>query len=381
MKRIFLFILFALVITACGSKNDSADKASTDAKSKKEASKKPECDKVELAKRRGPPPKECKEEVIINIEAEEIVLGSAISVYKSTTLLEANEESEVTTKASGIVLKINNEVGDTVKEGDILAILESDQQKLRLQSARANYQKSQHNHERAKLLLSKGLANKESVDNLKFETQSLLTNLEQAKLELEYTRVRAPISGVITERHIKKGNLLPMNFAVYKIVNFETLQAVINVPEDKWNLFKPELEVKLIFNNISEEVKGSILRIEPGVNSSTGTFKVVIEIDKTIENQKVGLRPGLFGKTLIILDKRENVPLISKNALIREDKNSYTYVVTGDNTVEKINLKLGFEMDESVEITEGLTGGEKVITTGKNNVSPDSKVNIVTYND
>ena len=102
------------------------------------------------------------------------------------------------------------------------------------------------------------MANKESVENLKFETRSLKTNLGQANLDLEFTKVKAPISGIITKRNIKKGNLIPLNTQVYEIVDFDSLQAVINVPEDKWSLFKSGLDVNFNFNSFKELVKGHI---------------------------------------------------------------------------------------------------------------------------
>lgn len=319
-----------------------------------------------------------KEEIIVNVEAANVYAGVAISVFKTTTILEADLESDVTSKASGIVLGINVEVGDKVEAGDVLAILESDVQKLDYESANANYQKSSHNYERAKTLLKKGLANKESVENLKFETMSLKTNLDQAKLNLDFTQVKAPISGVITKRNIKKGNLIQLNTQVYEIVDFDSLQAVINVPENKWSLFEDNLEVMFQFANLNESVKGHILRIDPVVDSSTGTFRVVISIDDTLETR---LRPGLFGKTQIILDKHEDALLLSKDALIREDNKSYVYVINADKSVIKTEVELGYEMDNSVEVLTSSLEAQQVVTTGKNNVSDESIVEVIEYND
>jgi len=317
------------------------------------------------------------EVVIINVEAENVYRDNAISVFKTTTILEADLESAVTSKASGIVLQINVEVGDSVAEGDVLAILESDLQKLSLQSAEANYQKSLHNYERAKILLKKGLANQESVDNLKFETRSLKTNLDQALLDMAFTKVKAPISGIITKRNIKKGNLIQLNTQVYEIVDFDTLQAIINVPENKWGLFKNNLEVMFQFASLNDSITGHILRIDPIVDSSTGTFKVVIAID----DQQTKLRPGLFGKTQIILDKRLNTLLVTKNAVIREDDKAFVYVINADKTVTKTAIQLGYEMDDSIEVLAGIEDNQQVVTTGKNNVSSDSTVEVIEYND
>ncbi len=318
-----------------------------------------------------------EEEIVINVEAIQLIKGDAVSVFNTTTIIEADLESAVTSKASGIVLSINVEVGDAVKEGDVLAVLESDAQKLRLQSANANYQKSSHNYERAKTLLEKGLVNQESVDNLKFETQSLKTSLDQAKMDVDFTKITAPISGVITKRSIKKGNLIQPNTAVYEIVNFDSLQAVINVPESKWGAFETGLSVVFNFSSMGKNFYGSILRIDPIVDSTTGTFKVVIALDES----DATLRPGLFGKAQIILDKRENALLIDKDAVIREDRNTFAFVVNEDSTVTKTPITLGYQLQDHIEVLEGLTDNQSVVTTGKNNLSSGSKIKVIEYDD
>jgi len=372
MKRLII-LLFIFTLASCS--HDSSQSSSNVSKSKK--------NKKEKAKkhRKGKKGKDDKEEdIIINVESIRVTRGDALSVFKTTTILEADLESAVTSKASGIVLKINVEVGDHVKEGDVLAVLESDVQQLRLQSAEANYQKSYHNYERAKSLLKKGLANQESVDNLKFETRSLKTNLEQAKLDVEFTKITAPISGVITQRNIKKGNLIQQNTKVYSIVNFDSLQAIINVPENKLSLFSNNLEVLFEFSSSEEIINGHIIRIDPVIDSATGTFKVVIAID-TDEETKHLLRPGLFGKTKIIVDRHKNTLLLSKNAVIREDNKAYVYAIKEDSTVTKQLIKIAYEMDDTLEVLEGLTEDQEVVTTGKNNVTEGTTVEVIQYHD
>ncbi|MCF6289300.1 MAG: efflux RND transporter periplasmic adaptor subunit [Proteobacteria bacterium] len=375
MKKIILLLL-VLSLFSC-SFNSSDDTQSS--KSTSKSSQDSKDSKSDTSNENGKD-KEDDEEVIINVEATTIKTGDAIAIFRTTTILAADLESAVTTKASGIVLQINHEVGDRVKEGEVLAILESDTQQLGYASAKANYQKVLHNYERAKKILAKGLTNTEAVENLKFETRALQTRLSQAKLDLDFTKIRAPIAGTITKRSIKKGNLVQLHTQVYEIVNFDSLQAVINVPENKWSLFKPGLEVNFIFSNFTEVIKGAILRIDPIVDSATGTFNVVINIDKSQELAK-NLRPGLFGKTEIILDKHENTLLVSKNAVIREDQTAYVYEVNADNTVTKRNVTIGYEMDDELEILAGIESNKRVVTTGKNNVSEESIVAVIDYND
>lgn len=369
MKKIILLVCITLLVS-CGDKSGQPVDAKNTTGNNASQSGNKDSQKGKWGNKDDNTP----EKNAINVEASQVYTGEAISIFNTTTILEADLESAVTSKASGIVLDINVEVGDKVSEGDVLAVLESDVQELQFKSAEANYQKSLNNYERAKALIGKGLANQEQVDNLKFETKALKTKLDEARLDLEFTKVQAPISGLITKRNIKKGNLIPQHSEVFEIVNFESIQAIVNIPESKWTQMRNGLEARINFAGIDEMVSGKILRIDPVVDSSTGTFRVTIEINNT-DLEK--LRPGLFGKTQIILDKHDNAVLVSKDAVIREDKDNYVYVINDDKTVSKVVIETGYEMDDSIEVLSDLEIGQKVVTTGKNNISEESLVEVV----
>lgn len=322
--------------------------------------------------------KKDKEKIVINVESQQAYLGNATARFKSTAILEADRAATVTTKTSGIILDILVEEGDVVTRDQTLLVLESNEQKLSLQSAKANYEKSLNNYERAQQLVNKGLTNKEQLDNLKFETLALKSQLDQAKMNLSFTQVQAPFDGVVVRRHVKIGNLIQNATAVFDVVDFSSLQAKIDVPEHQWNIMKPDLDVKFEFDALSgSPIIGKIIRVSPVIDSKTGTFQVTVEID----NSDGLLRPGLFAKADIIYDQRENVVLVDKNAIIREDELSFVYVLKNKNKVNKVQVELGYEMEDTFEVINGLTADQIVITTGKNNITPDTEVNVVSYDD
>ncbi len=317
-----------------------------------------------------------EEKIIVNVESAQTFLGASIATFKSTAVIEADRAATVTTKTSGIILDILVEEGDMVKQGDVMLVLESDEQALSLRSAEANYAKSLNNYERAKQLISKGLTNKEQIDNLKYETQALKSTLDQAKMNLSFTRVKAPFDGVVTKRHVKIGNLIQNATAVFEVVDFNSLQAKIDVPEHQWNYMKPGLAVQFEFDAIADHShKGEVMRVSPVVDSSSGTFEVTVSVD----NSDMSLRPGLFAKADVIIDQKDDVVLVDKDAIIREDELSFVYLLKNEEEVDKVKVELGYEMPDAFEIVAGLSAGQEVITTGKNNLTPDVKVNVVDY--
>ena len=136
------------------------------------------------------------------------------------------------------------------------------------------------------------------------------------------------------------------------------------------------LDVTFNFDALAnQKVTGKILRVSPVVDSSTGTFEVTVAVN----NENNNLRPGLFAKADIIFDQRDDVVLVDKDAIIREDELSYVYTLLEENKLSKQAVTLGYEMPESFEIVDGLQAGQTVITTGKNNLTPDVEVNVVNY--
>ncbi len=323
--------------------------------------------------------KEKKEEdkkVVVNVESAKSFVGNSIATFKSTAVIEADRAATVTTKTSGIIIDILVEEGDVVKKDDVLLVLESDEQVLSLRSAEANYAKSLNNYERAKQLISKGLTNKEQIDNLKFETQALKSTLDQAKMNLSFTRVKAPFDGVVVKRLVKIGNLIQNATAVFEVVDFNSLQAKIDVPEHQWSYMKPGLAVQFEFDAVADQSHvGEVIRVSPVVDSSSGTFEVTVSID----NSDMSLRPGLFAKADVIVDQKNDVVLVDKDAIIREDELSFVYLLKNTDEVDKVAVELGYEMPDAFEVVAGLTAGQEVITTGKNNLTPDVKVNVVDY--
>ncbi len=319
-----------------------------------------------------------KDQVIVNVETSKAYSGKSIATFKSTAVLEADRAATVTTKSAGVILDILVEEGELVTKDQVLLVLESDEQQLSLKSAAANYEKSLNNFQRAEQLVAKGLVNKEQLDNLKFDTKALKAILDQAEMNLSFTQVKAPFSGIITRRHVKIGNLIQNATAVFEVIDFNSLQAKIDVPEHQLGIMNSGLQVNFKFDALAGmTVNGQVIRVSPVIDSATGTFQVTVSVD----NSDNMLIPGLFAMAEIVFDQRNDVVLVDKDAIIREDELSYVYVLQDSTEVIKVAVTLGYEMLDSYEIVSGLMVGQEVVTTGKNNLTPDVKVNVVNYDE
>lgn len=370
---ILLTALFlSLMLVGCSVTTDSGEDKDKQKKEQKEDKKK--ADKNESAKDDDQSEKEDEEkERAVPVEVAEVKLGTVYASYQSTATLDTELSTDVVAKTEGIVLKINFEEGDRVKQGQVL--VELDRSKLELDAKKAGIllKKLASELKRAKELHSKKLGSSESYERARFDYEQQKVALESIELELSYTRVKAPISGIVTERMIRDGNLVKRYDPVFHIENFETLQAILYVPERQLSVLKPGLAVQLTADATGEQqYTGSIERISPVIDKSTGTFKVTVKLP----NEGGLLRPGMFARFHLIYDQHKDVPLIPLDAVLTEDGEQTVFRVK-DNLVELITIETAFKNSQFIEVVNGLVLGDQVVTLGKSALRDGSKISII----
>jgi membrane fusion protein (multidrug efflux system) len=359
---LILAVALAVVLSACGEKPKDDKDASTDK------------DKVEEQADSGKDGKDGKDKGPEAIPVE-VVSASKQTVnasYAGTANLDAPNESVVTAKSSGVMVSQLAEEGDFVRQGQVLARIDPARAKLEVQRNQATVNKLSNNYRRAQELLTQKLISTEAHDQIKFDLESARASLDLAQLELAYTNVTAPISGVVAQRMIKQGNLVSLNAPVYRIVNNQQLEAVMNVPEREMSVIQSGLPVQMLVDAIPGQVfEGRIDRVSPVMDSGSGTFRVTSVFDG-----KQVLRPGMFGRIEIVYDRRENVLTVPRIALLDDESDPSLYVVR-DGKSTRVSIKTGYSNGEIVEVVSGLKAGDKVITAGKVAVRDGAKVNII----
>ena len=316
---------------------------------------------------------EKEEDTGIPVEITNVIEGAVTATYTGSTSLEAEEEALVVAKVGGVVEKIFVEEGDTVKAGQVLAKLDDEQYKLELNQAVSILERLSNEYERNFSLFKNKIVSKESYEKIKSEYDTQQAACDLAKLRLNYTEIRAPISGIISKRLIKVGNMVKLEQPTFQITDFNPLLAVLHVPEREMSKLKIGFPANLTADAIPDsEFKGKILRISPIVDSGTGTFKVTVEIrDKTRM-----LKPGMFTRIKIVYDTHENTLLVPKDAVLTEDNKAWIFLVN-DGAVNKTEVKVGYSNSTHIEILSGLSLGETIVTTGLGSLKDGSKIKVV----
>jgi membrane fusion protein (multidrug efflux system) len=356
----------------------------------------------------------------VPVEVATASLNAVNASYNGTATLVTDHEAQVASKTSGVLVKLLVEEGSVVHEGQLLAELDDATPLAAVAQAEAQMHKADATFAYAEQSIQKQLISKREYDQANFDMQTQRAAVQTAKLQLAYTRIVAPVSGIVAERSVKLGNLVQVNQSLFRIVNMDTLQAVLNVPERQLGILKAGQTVALEADALpGQKFAGNILRIAPVVDPASGTFRVTCEFrDKTRT-----LKPGMFGRIDIVYDHRDDALTIPRSALIEEDGETAVFVVDAapvkvptadadksdkskDGDKAKVAakdaagkdagkdgkaivattpglvahrklVKIGYSDGDKVEIRSGLDAGTRVITVGRNAVRDGTAVQVL----
>jgi membrane fusion protein, multidrug efflux system len=314
-----------------------------------------------------------EKETTVPVETQPLKRAEMIAVYSGTAPIEAHEEAVVVAKVGGEVRQIYVEEGDAVQPGQVLARLDGDRLRLTLAQTDANLRKLERDYKRTLELADKGLVPKSTAENTKFDLDALRAGYESARLELNYTEIRAPIRGVISLRNIKVGNTIGPNDPTFTVTDLDPLVAYVHVPEKEFRKIAPAQNAEVVVDALGgERFVGTISRISPTVDPQTGTFRARVEVPDTSRR----LKPGMFARVNIVYERRQDALQLPRSAILDADGTQSVFVVA-DGKAEQRTIRTGLSNGGWVEVLEGLQGAEQVVTVGQAGLKTGTLVKVV----
>lgn len=309
----------------------------------------------------------------VPVEAASVEVGAAAAFFSGTASLEAEDEATVVARVGGVVEQILVEEGTYVEAGQALAQLDDDRLRLELTRAEAELNKLERVYERNKQVYEKQLISTEEFERIKSDYEMQRAARDLAQMQLAYATVRAPISGVVSARHIKTGNMIRENDPAFRITDFDPLRAVMHVPERELNTLHEGQTATLHFDALPGAVfTGRVKLISPTVDPETGTFRAIVEV----RDPSRQVKPGMFGRVQIQYDQRENALLIPKQAVLEEDDESVVFVVQ-DSLALRRTVTTGYTSDDRIEVLDGVAEGEWVVITGQATLQDSARLEVI----
>lgn len=316
-----------------------------------------------------------------------------------TARVEPLEFVELRSRVSGYLEKIFFKEGQIVKTGDLLFVIDPRPYEASLAAAKASVKEvearlllAKTNLERAKDLLKSNAISKEIYDTRESDvlsTEASLLNaqalLKEAELNLEYTHIRAPISGKVSQRLVDPGNLITANTTVLTtIVNSSIVQAYFEISErdmlryQNSGLFKeidvinrkgPPVEMTL-WGEEHKPFKGELTYFDNRIGSQTASLTMRADI----KNPDHYLAAGMFGKIKVRGGKAQEFLVLPEEIIGTDLINRYVLVVNKDGIVEYRPVKIGRLFGKYRAIEEGVTENDDVIFVGLQRAAPGAKV-------
>lgn len=324
------------------------------------------------------------------------ITGDFPIYYKALGTVTALNTINVRSRVAGELMKINFQEGQQVKAGDLLAVIDPRSYQIALQQAEGTLMQNQALLKNAQLDVQRyrGLYKEDSIARQTLDTAESLVGQYQgtiktnqaavgdAKLNLEFSQIRAPISGRIGLRQLDVGNLVAANDTTALAVITQTQPITVNftlpekdlaevighyrsgdrLPVEAWD----RGDVKL-------QATGVLASIDNQIDITTGTLKFKARFDNDDET----LFPNQFVNARLLATTLKSVVLVPTAAVQFGVNGTFVYMLEGDKKVRIRQLKTGPSDENSTVITEGLAAGDRVVLEGTDRLKDGSNVEVV----
>ena len=198
----------------------------------------------------------------------------------------------------------------------------------------------------------------------------LLTQLETAQNTLAEMDITSPIDGVVVMENAKIGEMATA--PLYQVADISRIQFKLNIPESMINKIFVGQTASVTVNSAELTVDAAVTAVSPGATAQTGGYTVIVEIDNT----NMLIKPGMVGTVSFLMDQAEETVIIPLETVITEDDMSFVYIEK-DGIVTKTPVTIGMQNQETAEILEGVSLGDRIVSRGQRTVSDGVKVRVV----
>ncbi len=310
-----------------------------------------------------------------NIKVVELKRQEVSRTIENTATLLAYEELHLSPSSPGRIDNIYVEVGSRVNKGSLL--LEMD--KTQLHQAELQLQLLQTEFNRLDTLRKLGSIAQQQFDQTQSQYEIAQSNVAFLRKNIE---LRAPFSGIISGKYFESGEMYSGTpttqsgkSAVVSLVQINKLKSMVPISETYFPSIRVGMEIELVSDVYPDKVfKGSIYRIHPTIDPATRSFQVEIMVD----NAEELLRPGMFARVSIAIDRIESLLLPSLAVLKLQGSNERYLFKVENNQAVRVVVTMGARYDDLVEVfSNNLNEGDQVVIFGQSRLVDGVPVQII----
>ncbi len=322
-------------------------------------------------------------DISVPVSVTDIKTGSIEQYVNTTGSVNAMQEVALSSEIIGDYYLLKNPrtgrlfvLGDKVKAGQKIIRLENIEYEnsIKIESEKLNLDISKREFEKQESLFDKGGVTLRELKNSEREYINAQYAYENAKIQLDKMDIKASFNGVIVNLpYYTKGTRINSGSEMVTIMNFSQVFMEISLPEKDMAQINISDRAKITNYTLpNDTLIGKITQLSPAIDPTTRTFKGLLVID----NKKLLLRPGMFVRADIVVDKKENTIVIPKDIILSKQRGKTVFVVERGAASERI-ITTGLESATEVEVLKGLKKDERLIISGFETLRNRSKVKVV----
>ncbi len=310
-------------------------------------------------------------------------------VMQLTGTLRAVDQVTVKAKVAAEVRAVMVREGESVKAGQVLVKLDTSEYEARVAQARGNLNNARAQMEIATktrdnnlALVEKGFISKNAFDNSASQYAAAKASVDSAQGALDIvlkslndTVSRAPISGLVSVRHVQPGEKVATDSRLLEIVNLQQLEMEAAVPSSEISKAAIGQKVELRIEGLSQRFDGKVVRINPATQAGSRSISVYVQV----ANPQNLLRVGMFADGRLLLSSKAGVVALPQSAVRKVNGGSFVFAIV-NNKIERLPVTLGSTGlvgdDHHIEVTSGLEFGAQVIRTDMGNLTPGTPVRV-----
>ena len=289
--------------------------------------------------------------------------------------VDARQSIEVTAEGMGVVRNIKVKEGQKVTKGQILAELDQTVLLQSIEEIKGQLDFAKQLYTKQSNLWKQNIGSEVQYLNAKNQKESLERRLSTIESQLDLTRIKAPVSGTVDQVYLKLGQSTAMGMPAVRVVNFNDLRVITDLSESYVSRVREGATVDLEFKDLNLSAQGRIAYVARSISALNRTFRAEVPLNN---------REGLYRPNMIVgmkindysTNKAIKIPV---NLLQNSDEGTFVMVVRGEGTslkASRVSVTPGRSNGIETEILQGLQAGDRIITTGYNDLNDGQAITL-----
>lgn len=324
----------------------------------------------------------------VPVAVQEVGRGTVEDLIVTTGTLRATAGVVVSVETPGLLTLATTSAGrrlaegDRVQAGQTLGVITGEEARLeaRMEATERRYQTALQELESRRRLLAEGVIAEQDVRNLEATVEEMRLERDRSRLAESKTRLVSPIPGVILrlardeqDLPVADGQLVSRGFALARIAPIERLIADVDLVGPDLARVRSGQRARVRHSAWKERFEGSVVRLAPTLDPVTHTLRAEVEV----MNSQGLLRPGMFVEVALVAERREEVPVVPRQAVTERGGRTVVFVLASQR-VSRREVILGLGDDEVVEVRQGVEPGERVVVRGLETLTDETRVRVST---